>query len=339
MIVRIILVLFGFALAGAHAASATYQRNEDFASSPKNWRHFHPNQFYGFELTHNTGGTGAAGGLFQPKTYFNYYADAFLNGALRRDTPITASGRLVLDRLSVQPPYTNSTYICHFARGTNGFINTLGMALTGFNGSNVLCTAILEFSDGTAFIGNSIGLPVAPGSRYLPWTYSWNPNGGTQGFGQLIVQVGGPSGGTSTINLTKSTAGLDFSLDAFGLFQPPFPAPNSTTFLKLDIGHLAYTALTGAPPVLHIHAPKQITTAVSPLVLTGTAHVSLGNHIQAVSFRVVHGSKVGPYHTATGGANWSASVRLPGGPSRIDVLAVADSGLTTTGHRRVNRVP
>jgi hypothetical protein len=335
MIVRAFLILLAVALPGVQAATTTYQRGENFDTAPKNWTYFHPYQFYGFQSTSYTGGNGEAGGIFQPKTYYNYYADTYLNGSLRRSNRIAASGRLAIQRVSANPLYTNSTYICHFNRGSNGFINTVGIALTGYNDSNVLGTAILEFSDGTAFIGDSVGITV-PSSGYLEWSYTWDPNGGTQGFGSLTVRFGKT---TSTINLTKTTAGLDFSLDAFGLFQPPFPAPNSNTFLQFEIGHLVYTALLGKAPTLNVHGPHKIKTTASSVVLSGAAKIPLGNRIQSVRYRVAHGGKVGKYRLASGTTQWSAKVKLPVGTSRIDVLATGDNGLTTTVSRKATRSP
>ncbi len=340
MIFRAALVLFTSALVGLSsaraAAVATYQRSENFQTAPKNWSHYHKNQFYGYESTGHTGGKGEAGGLFLPKPYYNYYADTYLNGSTTRSTPLSASGRLSLQRISSNPPYTNSTYICHFARGSNGFINTLGISLTG-SGENVLCRAILEFSEGTAYLGNSIVLPVVAGSPFLNWTYTWDPSGGTQGFGALIVQVGGPTGPKSTVNLTKISAGLDFSVNSFGLFQPPFVAPNSNSFLKFDIGHLLYTARVGHSPKLKISAPKKITTTSSRIILTGTANATKGNRVTAVRYRVVKDGHPGAYHKAIGTSRWTADIRVPAGASRVEVLAAGDNGLSTLASRRVQR--
>ena len=108
MILRAFFVLLGCVLATAHAAPATYDRGENFSTRPDAWTYFHPNQFYGYQAPSHSGGSGSAGGLFLPKTYFNYFADTHLNGTLTRGTTISASGRIHLQRISAVPPYTNT---------------------------------------------------------------------------------------------------------------------------------------------------------------------------------------------------------------------------------------
>jgi hypothetical protein len=342
MIFRATLALLAFALPGSlalAAGAATYDRGENFSTRPDNWTYFHPNQFYGYQAPTHEGGSGSAGGLFLPKTYFNYFADTHLNGTLTRGTTISASGRIHLQRISAVPPYTNTTYICHFSRGTNGYINTIGIALTGYNDSNVVATAILEFSNGSAFIGNSVGLPVATSTPQTDWTYTWDPTGGTQGFGALTVTIGGANGGTSTINLTKTSAGLDFALNSFGLFQPPFVAPNSNTYLEFNISRIAYTALQGNAPKLKVKGPHKIQTSVAKVAIKGTTHTSVGNRVTTVRYRVVKNGNAGSYHKAKGTTNWNAKVKVPTGGSRIEIEATGDNGLTTTVSRDVQRTP
>ncbi|HEY8901464.1 MAG TPA: hypothetical protein VIM61_13715 [Chthoniobacterales bacterium] len=338
MIFRATFVLLASALAGLSTAAAaspeTYQRTEDFSTNPKNWKVFHPIQFYGYERTSHTGTKGEAGGLFQPKPYYNYYADAYLNGAMSRGTRITAAGRIHFDGLSDDPAYTNSVYICHFHRGTDGTINTLGLALTGQNGTAVLANAIIQFSDGTAYIGNSVKLPVSATDPYMEWNYTWDPSGGTQGFGSLIVEIDGL---TSKINLTKATVGLDFSVNTFGLFQPPFVAPNSNTFLQLDIGHLVYSALVGGPPSVRIKGPNRIKASTSKVAIAGKATIGLGNRVTSVRYRVVKNGKVGRFQNATGTTDWTATIKVPHGTSHIEVRAVGDNGLVADDSVKVKR--
>jgi hypothetical protein len=335
MTFRATLVFLGFALAVVHAAPDTYQRSEAFKTRPKNWRYFNPNQGYGFFPT-GTSGQGEAGGFFFPKTYTSYYADTYLNGTLYRSTPLSASGQITLSELSFNPNYTNSAYIGHFRKGSTKdmFVNIVGMALTGNNQGDILCAPVVQFSNGDAFVGKSIKLPVS--TTPLDWSYSWDPTGGAQGLGFLTVEIGGA---TTTLTMGVASAGDDYAFDAFGLYQPAFVGPNSNSYFVFFIEKLGYTALTGPGPSIKINAPQQITTSTSPLPLTGKAKIPFANRVTAVRYRVVQGGKVGRYKTAVGTKNWSASIRIPGGASRIEVTAVGDNGRTATSTRNVQRVP
>jgi hypothetical protein len=335
MTLRAIFLLLGCALAAAHAATDTYQRSESFETRPAAWRYFNPNQGFGY-FPSSTGGKGDAGGFFFPKTYTAYYADTSLNGVLHRDTPIRASGSITLDELSFDPNYTNSVYVAHIRKGSTKdmFVNILGIALTGDNAGNILCAPVVQFSNGDAFLGKAIQLPVDSASHV--WSYTWDPSGGAQGLGLLTIEIDGL---ISTLTMGQASVGIDYTLDSFGLYQPAFVQPNSNSYFIFFIGDLSYTALTGPSPKIKIKGPSKITTSAYPLPLTGTTHTTLGNRVTAVRYRVVHDGKVGKYKKATGIDNWSASVRVPTGTSRVEVTAVGDNGRTTTAHRTVTRTP
>lgn len=333
MTFRAILVLLGSVLATAHAAPDTYQRAEAFQSPPKNWRYFNPNQGFGYFPTGDS--SGLAGGFFFPKTYTAYYADTSLKGAFHRSTPITATGRIRLDELSFDPNYTNSVYVAHFRMGSTNdmFVNILGMSLTGSNHGTVYCRPVVQFSNGNAYLGGTITLPVD--SKTVGWSYVWTPDTGG-GLGQLVVTIDAI---TSTLTLPASSSGLDYALDSFGLYQPAFVQPNSNSFLLFFIHKLGYTAFVGGPPSLHVKGPKNLSATSSQVNLAGTTHIGIGNRVTAVRYRVIRNKKAGRYKAATGIDNWSASVHVPTGSSSIEVTAVGDNGLTKTVRRNVSFNP
>jgi len=334
MTFRAILVLLGCVLAGAHAASDTYQRFEAFQTPPKNWRYFNPNQGFGY---FPTGGTdGEAGGFFFPKTYTAYYADTSLNGTFHRGTPITAGGKIRLDEISFDPNYTNSVYIAHFRKGSTKsmFVNIIGMALTGTNQSTIDIAPIVQFSNGNAFVGRSIEVPVD--SKVHDWSYTWTPTGGADGIGILDITID-----TDTVSLTMgmSSAGLDYSIDSFGLYQPAFSAPNSNSYFVVFTKKLGYTAFVGSAPKIHVKGPKNIQASSSPVALAGTTHTTIGNRVTAVRYRVIHNGKTSRYKAASGTDRWTANVHVSSGSSRIEITAYGDNGLKTTAVRNVTRNP
>lgn len=336
MIVRAALVLLGCFVAGvANAAPVPYMRGEQFADSPRNWKPTYSTQFYGWEPTRVTGGTGAAGGILRPVRYFNRYADVFLGGALDRNMPFSASGRVALLRASGRPPFVTTAYVGHFSQRFNRYVQCVGIAFNGAGEGAVECQAVLEFSDGTAYVGAPFVLPVSRAGNPLKWSYEWNPTGGKRGNGRLVAKVNGIA---SILDVPEGETGT-FSLDAFGLFQPYFGEPNSNSFLQMYIGGLAYTAFIGDAPVVKIRGPRTIRTTESTIDLRGGASVSMGNRIVKVRYRIHRGGKPTRYRNAEGDRKWSASVRVPKGSSRIEVLARSDSGLAGTSEVTVRRAP
>ncbi len=335
MTFRAILALLGCALATAHAAVETYQRAQLFESPPKNWRYFNPNQGYGYYPSDN-GTTGFAGGFFFPKTYTSYYADTALNGAFHRGTPLSASGKIHVDELSFAPNYTNTVYVGHFRKGSTRamFVNILGMAITGNNDGTVSCAPIVQFSNGSAYVGTGITVPV--NAKPLPWSYDWDPQGGVTGLGLLTLAVGDE---TTTLTVSVSSTDLDYALDSFGLYQPAFVQPNSNSYFLFFINKVAYTALLGPSPKIHVKGPKTIHTSISPINLAGTAHTVVGNRVTSVRYRIVRNGKTGHYKAASGKDHWTARVRVPTGSSRIEITAFSDNGLSTTARRNVSRTP
>ena len=336
MIRRATFVLLAIATMVAHAASDTYLRQQDFTGGPpRNWGYFHPNQGFGFFPT-NANGDGVAGGFFFPKTYTSYYADKNLNGFFNRGTPLSASGTITLDELSFDPNYTNTVYIAHVRQGsTNGtFVNILGISLTGNNQGDILCAPIIQFSDGSAFLGSALKIPV--NSIPMNWSYTWDPSGGAQSLGLLTVTMGDA---TTTLTMGRLSGGIDYTLDSFGLYQPAFVQPNSNSYVTLFIDDLSYTAFNGPAPKLRIKSPQRITASASSITISGTAKVAIGNRIKAVRYRIVRNGKIGRYRNAAGNEKWTATVRVPVGTSRLDIRAVSDSGLATEAHRTVVRTP
>ena len=332
---RAILVLLVFVMMDARAASATYSRSQNFATDPTNWRQSQKNLFYGYTRTMATGGKGAAGGLFIPSTVFNYYADIYLGGSLDRSTPISASGVLDLSQTSGQPAYTTSSYVGHFRQSlTSNFINFVGFAITGSTGNTVLATAVVEFSDGTAYAGSPVTLTIGQG--LVNWSYEWSPTGGITGQGTLSAEFGGA---TSFLRIPASAAGSNFGLNAFGLFQPPYSAPDGNSFLQMFVGNPAYTALPGNPPRLRVHGPSKIVTHSDVIGLSGTAQVQRGYSITAVRYRLIRNGKFGATRWARGTTNWTAAIHVPMGSSKIQIIARTDSGLTNVAERRVVRLP
>lgn len=334
MTVRAALVLLGLLVVNeAKSAGTLYMRGEQFAESPRNWKQTYSTQFYGWEPTRVTGGTGAAGGILRPVRYFNRYADVFLGGVLGRDTAFSASGRVALQRASGRPPFVTTAYVGHFSQRFNRYVQCVGIAFNGAGEGIVECQAALQFSDGTAYVGAPFTLPVSRGAESLKWSYEWDPTGGKPGNGRLTAKVNGIA---SILDLPGGETGT-FSLDALGLFQPYFGEPNSNSFLQMYIGDLAYTAFTGTPPEVKIRGPRTIRTSDSTVDLRGGAQVSMGNRIVKVRYRVHRSGKPTRYRNAKGDRKWSASVRVPKGTSRIEVLARSDSGLAGTSEVKVRR--
>lgn len=332
---RAIFVLLVFVVVDARAASATYSRSQNFAADPTNWRQSQKNLFYGYTRTTATGGKGAAGGLFIPSTVFNYYADIYLGGSLDRSTPISASGVLDLSQTSGQPAYTTSSYVGHFSQSlTSNAINFVGFAITGATGNTVLASAVVEFSDGTAYAGSPITLAIGQG--LVNWTYEWSPTDGVTGQGTLSVQFGGA---TSFLRIPASAAGLNFGLNAFGIFQPPYTAPDGNSFLQMFVGSPVYTALPGNPPRIRVHGPAKIVTQSGVIGLSGTAQVQRGYSITAVRYRIIRNGNLGAIRWARGTTNWTAAIHVPRGSSQIQIIARTDSGLTNVAERRVVRLP
>jgi hypothetical protein len=334
---RALLVVFGCSLASAFADSAatTYQRTESFDTKPRNWHLGTPTQFYGYTATHILGGTGAAGGYLMPTTSFNYYGDTYLSGAVDRTTPLSASGRLVLRRTSGTPPYVASGYLAHFNKQGGKFIQVVGIALTGSTSTTVVATPILQFSNGGAYEGDAITLTV--GNDPVSWSYQWTPGGGPDGCGELAITIDNAS---AVLDLPSDSVGSNYSLNAFGLFQPPFSSPDSNTFLELYAGNLKYTALPGKPPTLHVLEPKnntpgEIIVGDGVVAFSGTAKTHLGNKVAAIRYRVIHNGKRGRLRSAKGTTSWTANVRVPSGISTIEFTARSDSGLTRTVKRKV----
>lgn len=314
------------------AHSAVYQRGERFKTSPKNWKKSLSTLFYGQEVTGITGNKGAAGGIFQPIPRFNYYADLYLGGKFVRDSAVSANGRLVLQRISTVPPYDATIYIGHFARKKVGnIIQVVGIAMTGSGGS-VICEPVVEFTDGTAFVGESFSVPVAGPSRILEWSYSWNPQAGRFGYGQLEIQV---ENRTSQLDIPQP--GLNLFLDAFGIFQPPFNTVNAASFLQMYVGDVSYTAFVGNPPRLKVKGKRHLRTQDSTVTVRGRAKVDLGNRVKVVRYRVNRDGSKGRFKKAEGTDSWKARVRVPKGSSQIEILARSDSGLVTKTTRKVTR--
>lgn len=335
MISRATIVVFGCLLTSAvHAAPDLYVRGEQFAEPPRNWRQTFPTQFYGWEPTNVTGGRGAAGGLLLPTRYLNRYADLFLNGALDRNMPFSSGGQVALLRASGRPPFITTAYVGHFSQRFNRYVNTVGVAFNGVGADVVECQAVIQFADGTAFVGESFQLALSRDARSMKWSCDWDPTGGKPGRGRLTVKV---NGNPSIIDVPASADGRDFALDAFGIFQPYFGAPDSNSFLQMYIGGLAYTAFAGTPPVVKIRGPRRITTAQAVVDLRGATNVSMGNRVAKVRYRVHRAGKPTRYRNATGTDKWTAAIRVPRGNSRIEILARSDSGLVGTREVRVRR--
>jgi hypothetical protein len=336
MIFRATLVFLSLALVAVHAATDTYQRSEAFSDGPpKNWRTFHLNQGFGFFPT-GANGSGEAGGFFFPKTYTAYYADTALNGFFNRGTPLSAGGTIRLDELSFDPNYTNTVYIAHFRKGSTKemFVNIVGISLTGNNQGAILCAPIVQFSNGRAFVGNAIKLPVD--SISTAWSYEWDPTAGGNSLGQLKVTIGTQ---TSTLTLNRLSGGIDYTVDSFGLYQPAFKAPNSNSYFTFFIDKLGYTAFAGPAPKIKIKGPKNLTTSTSKVTVTGTTEASLGNRVDAVRYRVIHDGKIGNYKKADGISRWNATVTVPSGTSTIEFKAVGDNGRNDVKRRTVTRTP
>ncbi len=331
MTIRAILLLLGLTLANAGADAGTYQRTQDFAVFPMNWRQSNPRQYFGYQPGGVTGGRGAAGGLFLPHAHFNFYADVFLGGALPNIRPISAQGRLTLKRVSAQPPYVTSAYIGHFGAPVGAYIDTVGIALTGTGEDFLTAAAIVEFSNGDAYRGRPINVPV--GAGIMDWSYAWDPAGGRNGTGSLRVQVGGLVSG---LELPEDAAGSSFAVNAFGLFQPPFVSPRSNSFLWAYVGNLAYTAGVGEPPTLRVSGRRNSIVRAPDIFFHGSASVKAqGYELRSVRYRTVHNGATSAFHPARGLERWSVGIHLRPGLTRVQFLATSSGGATRLIERQV----
>ncbi len=320
-------------LAATVAGAAPYQRSEDFGKRPNNWKQSPTGVTYGFRKTTLFGGTGAAGGLLRPTTFFNYFGDTFLNGAFDRSQALAASGEIVLQGLSGNPAYVSTTYIAHFAKSPGPFVQVIGLALSGTGKGNLVLCAIIQFADGQAVVGDPVGVPVGS-ERVLGWSYDWDPTGGPDGAGRLRVSVGGR---VAVAVLDETTRGSNLSLDGFGIFQPPFNTPNSNSFLDLLISNVDYSANVGQAPRLRIQGPARRTITESVATIKGTAKVAKGNRVVRVRYRVIQGSEVGRFRTADGTERWKFQASFRRGNSRVQVLARSDDGTSTRKQRTIRR--
>jgi hypothetical protein len=333
MKLRHLLPLIGLLALADFASAQTYTRSEKFAESPSNWRPSRTGQLFGYDNRNFFGGRGCAGGLLQPTTFFNFYGDLFLNGALGRSTPLSASGQILISRTSGTPPYATTAYIAHFAQSANPFVQVLGLALSGAENDSLTACAIIQFADGNAFVGKPVRVRVNP-DRILNWSYEWDPTGGPKGAGQLRVSVGSAK---TVLALDDRADGSDFALDSFGLFQPSFQQPDSRSFLELFIDDVSYTARVGRAPSLRIRGPRTLRTNDATLTIRGTTKVDLGSRVTRVRYQLIRNGRPTRFRTADGTAQWTLQTQIPRGTSRVKVLARSDDGTATTKTRRIRR--
>lgn len=332
MIVRVLLALSAVLFGDVRAAESTYVRAQNFESLPDNWIQSSPAQFYGYERTRIVGLTGAAGGLFQPGAGFNNYADYYLGGAFSRGTFLYAEGRLALKRASAQPPYRTTTYVGYFGRPVKSAIETVGFALIGHGEDKVYAAAVVQYSNGEAFSGNWVSLPVGKGD-YLGWKYFWNPTGG-HGYGSLVVQIGSRN---TSLYIPPSASAYDFSVNAFGLFQPSFVDANANSFLWAYVGALAYTAGVGEPPKLRVNRPRSFSVTATDISFHGTASLNIpGYRLKSVSYRTIYDGRTSARRPVRGLKKWNCRIRVKTGLTRIRFYATSDSGATRTIERRVS---
>ncbi len=334
MIFRAIAFLAAaFLLTAFEGRAATYQRSQDFGKKPSNWKQSTDEISYGYRKTTLFEGVGAAGGTLNPTSFFNYYGDTFLSGTFSRTQPFAASGQIVLRGVSGNPTYGATTYIAHFAKSANPFIQVAGMAISGTESGNLVLCAIVQFADGQAMVGKPVGVPVGS-ERVLNWSYDWDPAGGAKGAGRLQAKIGGR---TAVAVLDETTLSSNFALDSFGIFQPPFNLPSSRSFLDMLISNVDYSANVGTAPRLRIQGPSRQATNESSVTLKGTAKVDKGNRIIRVRYRVINGSKKSRFRTADGTDRWKFQASVSRGNSRIQVLARSDDGTSTTKQRTIRR--
>ncbi len=333
MKIRCLLPLLGLLVIADSIPAQTYTRSEAFSEPPKNWLPSRANPLFGFVTPSPIGPNGAAGGIFQPTTFFNYYGDLFLNGTLGRDQTLTASGEVLINNTSGTPPYVTTVYVGHFAQSASPFVQVLGFAISGAEGNSVTVCAIIQFADGAAFVGKPISVSVNP-NRVLNWSYDWNPTGGPKGVGQLSVRVGTRR---AFVNLDKTSDGSDFALDSFGLFQPAFTLPDSRSFLEFFVDDLSYTAFVGRPPTLRIRGPKVLQTNDRSITIRGTSKVARGNEITRVRYQLVRDGRTSRFRTAKGTRQWKFTANVPRGASSVKITARSDDGATTTKRQKIRR--
>ncbi len=333
MKIRHLLPLLALLAVAEITSAQTTIRFEGFADSPRNWRPSQPNLPFGFGNRDSFGTRGDAGGLFRPSSSFNYYADLFLNGSFNRATPLSASGEILIGQTSVNPPYAATTYVGHFSQSARPFVQVLGLAISGTGENPLTACAIIQFADGNAFVGKPFRVQANP-DRILTWSYDWNPTGGAKGAGQLEVRVGSSR---TTLTLSELSAGSDFSLDSFGLSQPPFQTPDSRSFLQLFVDSISYTANVGRAPSLRIRGPRTLRTTNETLTVRGNAKVGRGNQVVRVRYQLIRSGNPTRFRTANGTDQWKFETRVPRGASRIKVLARSDDGTSTTKTRRIRR--
>ena len=183
----------------------------------------------------------------------SYYADTRLGGGFTLDDPIHANGELnVID----SDQWDNNVHIGYFDRSdaeSNQHRNVLGLVINEpaahLGSVGIRAAAYIKLASGPEIFGGWVNAPTGLDFNVpYTWRYTYDPDGGVNGAGQLLVEVlsSGISLGTSQIDLTTAQRETGATFDAFGLKTGGnSPKSNSPNTVSLYVDEMTYSRPVG----------------------------------------------------------------------------------------------
>ncbi|MCP3694874.1 MAG: hypothetical protein GY917_21935, partial [Planctomycetaceae bacterium] len=189
---------------------------------------------YSADTTYAGGQTGEAGGRFTRSQAIRSYADTSFPRPFSLADPLQASGKLDVTDWN-DPDLANGIAIGHFS--TSGSAG-LGIQLKNIDSDQLIWFGRLRFDDGTvADLGHT--QINSPHSNHT-WSYQWDPTGGEDGFGSLLLEIDGIS---HLLRLTEDERDRGLTnLDAFGFNSDAAADDDSNRYIDLFIDDLVYTS-------------------------------------------------------------------------------------------------
>ena len=186
------------------------------------------------------GSTGEAGGQIGRNQIRSMYADVF-GAYLTLDDAFSASGRVAV-AYTTGNAATLVGHSDHALVGLNRDLrDTIGILVTPATGANNLLQAVVGLADSSIAETVWSGIDVSATTSYS-WSYSWNPDGGTNGNGALTVNVtDGINTSNVVITLTAAQRATGGSYDSFGLTTRCLTA--SSAFSQTYVDDVQYSAL------------------------------------------------------------------------------------------------
>ena len=186
------------------------------------------------------GSPGEAGGQIARSQIRSMYADVFGN-YLTLDNSFSATGRVAV-AYTTGNAATVVGHSDHTLIGLNRDLrDTIGILVTPATGENNFLQAVVGLADSSIVQTVWSGMDVSGITSY-GWSYSWDPNGGTNGSGALTVSVtDGINTSNVVIALTADQRAKGGSYDSFGLTTRCLSA--SSAFSQTYVDDVQYSAL------------------------------------------------------------------------------------------------